>query len=67
MTTLYVYEYFKDKFRDGINWFSWIKSVDKVSVNETISRLNEGLLELKGQENAKKEIRKIVYGNKIYR
>lgn len=62
MNTLYVYEYFKDKFRDGINWFSWIKSVDKVSVNETISRLNEGLLELKGQENAKKEIRKIVYG-----
>lgn len=62
VNTLYAYEYFKDKFKDGVHWFDWMHPVKNVSVNETISKLNEGLNELKGQEKAKKEIRKIVYG-----
>ena len=59
MYAIYLWEHFREKFRDGFSWFHRTKSV---SVKETISRLNKGLLDVKGQENAKKEIRKIVYG-----
>lgn len=60
--TIYMYDYFKDKFRDGVHFLDWLHPVKTVTVDESISKLNEGLLELKGQEKAKKEIRKIVYG-----
>ena len=53
--TIYMYDYFKDKFRDGVHFLDWLHPIKNVSIEETIFRLNEGLSELKGQENAKKE------------
>ena len=59
---LWVYESLKDKCQDGIHWFDWLHPVKSLSVDESISRLNKSIDELIGQNNAKKDIKKIVYG-----
>ncbi|MBR1779461.1 MAG: AAA family ATPase [Clostridia bacterium] len=62
MNTLWVYDYMKEKLRGGVHLFDWTHPIKDVPVNETMARLHAGLQELKGQENAKKEITKIVSG-----
>lgn len=62
MNMLWAYDYIKDKLRDGVHIFDWINPPKEVTIEETISRLNKGLDDLKGQDKAKESIKKVVYG-----